>query len=164
MTEGWFDSKQACDDLAEPMGQLLGSAAAVPAFAGAALPFVETGLGAIMAGSVAAYSTYDTVHDAVANNWSSIVCEPLADAVAPEPGSSYDWSTTDPFSSVGQSPFQPAIDDMMARPVASVTFYDTPNDSSVGSVVDSSSAFEGFPSYDSGGGSSSDSSSGASSD
>lgn len=147
------DPKAACEDLAEPMGELLGGAAAVPAFAVAAAPFVETGPAAIVVGSAAGYGAYDSVREIVVDNWGEAICDNLANAAAPPP--ELDWSATDPFSA-DESPFQTSFDEIAAPPEASVTIFDSspsdPGGSDYGAgTFGGSPSFDGGSSYDGGG-------------
>jgi hypothetical protein len=147
------DPKEDCENLAEPMGQFIGGAAAVPAFAAAAAPYASTGPGAIVAGTSAAYGVYELVGDAVTGNWDKVVCEPLADAFKPESDAKQvDWNATSAVSSPESSPYDASIKQITAPPVADVIIFD--NAPSAASLATDSSGGGGFygssSAYDSG--------------
>lgn len=172
MADSATDPLAACDNLAQPMGEFLGGAVAVPAFAGGLLAGAEMGPGAIISGVGAGYGAYDGVKDVVTDNWHDVVCQPLHDMNAPQftvdpavfadPGAS-------PFSEPYQTPFDQYANDLNVTPVANVTMYDDP----APAVSLGTGDFGGSGSYsgdsggsgysDSGGGSSSSDSGGSSS-
>ncbi|PVM88394.1 hypothetical protein DDF62_14445 [Caulobacter radicis] len=75
---------EQCNDLAEPMGQIAGAGAAVPAGAGALIATSETGPFAIVAGGGAAVATYESVSNLVENAWPNL-CDALMEAATAPP-------------------------------------------------------------------------------
>jgi hypothetical protein len=131
---------EQCNDLAEPMGRLVGAGAAVPAGAGALIATAETGPFAIAAGGGAAVATYDSVSNLVENAWPNLCNAVMDAATAPPLDLNIDLNLPPPPEAPASTP-----DLVSADPFGG---------SDYAGVVDHSSSFAtSTPSYDGGGGS-----------